>query len=172
METLIASFADKWAGGRAECLDVGSRDINGNYRDLIEARGWRYAGLDIVPGRNVDLVSLDPYDYPIRSESFDLVISGSTMEHVAAPWLWVPEVVRVVRPGGMAAIVTHWCFEEHHKPDYWRIMPDGLRFLLEETGELERIEVGIVSEWDIAGSAWKRAPLAAPGSLARAAKLQ
>ncbi|NIP96557.1 MAG: class I SAM-dependent methyltransferase, partial [Akkermansiaceae bacterium] len=87
-------------------------------------------------------MSLDPYDYPIREGSFDLVISGSTMEHVAKPWLWVPELVRVVRPGGMLAIVTHWCYEEHGEPalgflDYWRVMPDGLRLLLEETGELE-----------------------------------
>jgi hypothetical protein len=34
------------------------------------------------------------------------VISGSTMEHVARPWRWVPELVRILRPGGLLAIVA------------------------------------------------------------------
>ena len=160
---LVARFAAEWSGaGPAAVLDVGSLDYNGSYRPLIEARGWQYTGLDLKPGRNVDIVSRDPYAYPLPAGSFDLVISGSTMEHVKAIWLWVPELVRVCRPGGMVGIVTHWSFVEHRWPDlgildYWRILPDGLRALFEASGDLERIQVGIVSEYDTAGSAWKRA---------------
>lgn len=138
-------------------LDVGSLDVNGTYRPLVEERGGIYTGLDLEPGPNVDIVSLDPYQYPIPDGTYDVVISGSTMEHVQAIWLWIPELVRVLRPGGMLAIVTHWQFQEHRYPvDCWRIMPDGMRYLFDLTGQLERYNIGIVSVYDIAGQAWRK----------------
>jgi len=172
MGELIARFARE---GALQCaptdgirvLDVGSRDFNGSYKPLVVERGWSYTGLDVEPGANVDITSEDPYNYPIDCNSFDLVISGSTMEHVPAVWLWVPELVRVLRPGGMLGIVTHWQFQEHRWPDLgildcWRILPDGMRYLFDRAGGLERYEIGIVSEYDVAGSAWKWAHSNAP----------
>lgn len=145
-----------WGGLRANVLDVGSYDVNGTYRPLVEQLGHQYTGLDCGPGPNVDIVAANPYQYPIPDDSYDLVISGSTMEHVEAIWRWVPELVRVLRPGGMLAIVTHWQFQEHRYPvDCWRIMPDGMRYLFDLTERLERYQIGIVSPYDIAASAWK-----------------
>lgn len=144
-------------GQGARALDVGSFDVNGTYRPLVEGRGWEYVGLDVAAGPNVDVVASDPYRFPFEAGAFDVVLSGSTMEHVEAIWLWVPELTRVLRPGGLLAIVTHWKFIEHRYPvDCWRIMPDGMRFLFDQTGELEGYEIGIVSKWDIVGSAVKR----------------
>ena len=158
----MTGMVDRFAQGRTavrpyQVLDVGSLDVNGTYRPLIEGRGWSYCGLDIRRGPNVDVVAADPYRYPIAEGRYDLVMAGGTMEHVEAIWLWVPELVRVLRPGGMLAIVTHWCFPEHRYPiDCWRIMPDGMRVLFDLAGDLERYEIEIVSKWDIAASAWKR----------------
>ncbi len=130
----------------AQVLDVGSYDVNGTYRPLVESLHYRYTGLDLTPGPNVDIVADDPDHYPIPDAAFDVVISGSTMEHVARPWCWVPELVRVLRPGGLLAIVTHWQFPEHRYPmDYWRFMADGMRYVIE-----------YASQWDIAAAAWKR----------------
>jgi SAM-dependent methyltransferase len=140
-----------------EVLDVGSYDVNGTYRPLVEGLGGRYVGLDVAAGPNVDIVSSDPYAFPLHAESYDVVISGSTMEHVPAIWRWVPELVRVLRPGGLLAIVTHWSFPEHRYPvDCWRIMPDGMRYLFDETGALRDYRISIASQWDIAASAVKR----------------
>ncbi len=74
----------------AQVLDVGSYDVNGTYRPLVESLHYRYTGLDLTPGPNVDIVAGDPDHYPIPDASYDVVISGSTMEHVARPWRWVP----------------------------------------------------------------------------------
>lgn len=140
-------------------LDVGSLDLNGSYRRLIEERGDEYTGLDLVPGKNVDLVSSDPYHYPIPDDYFDVVISGSTMEHVEYPWLWVPELVRVIRPGGLLCIVTHWCYYVHRHPvDCWRTLPDGMRAVFKWTKELVpgTYHIKIINEFDIVGSAIKK----------------
>lgn len=139
-----------------EVLDVGSFDVNGTYRPLVEGLGGIYTGLDMAAGPNVDIVSADPYTFLLADRSFDVVISGSTMEHVQAIWRWVPELVRVLRPGGLLAIVTHWNFPEHRYPvDCWRIMPDGMRYLFDETRALRDYRISIASQWDIAASAVK-----------------
>jgi len=141
----------------ARALDVGACDVNGTYRPLVEGLGWQYTGLDVVAGPNVDVVTDSPYRFPFADGAFDVVLSGSTMEHVQAIWLWVPELVRVVRLGGWLAIVTHWQFPEHRYPvDCWRIMPDGMRYLFDHAGGLHDYEIKIASQYDIAALARKR----------------
>ena len=147
----------KIEGEALNVLDVGSLDVNGTYRPLVEERGWRYTGIDTSPGPNVDLVADDPFVYPLPDESFDVVISGSTMEHVTAIWRWIPELVRVLRPGGWLVIITHWQFIEHRYPvDCWRILPDGMRFLFDDTRALAQYTIQIVSHTDIIGVARKQ----------------
>ena len=140
----------------ADVLDVGSYNVNGTFRPLVEGRGWQYTGLDQVAGPNVDVVALTPFNFQFPDSSFDVVISGSTMEHVTAFWKWIPELVRVLKPGGFLAIHTHWQFIEHRYPvDCWRVLPDGMQFLFDETGQLERYEIRIANHMDIIGSAFK-----------------
>ena len=141
---------------RAKVLDVGSLNVNGTLRLLVTERGWEYTGLDLEPGDNVDVVATDPFHYPFDDGAFDVVMSGSTMEHVTTIWRWIPELVRLVRPGGFLAIHTHWQFKEHRYPiDCWRIMPDGMRFLFDETGQLNGYDIRIANQWDIVASAFK-----------------
>lgn len=140
----------------ARVLDVGAQDINGTFKPLIVERGWKYTGLDQVAGPNVDIVAKNPFKFPFADSTFDVVISGSTMEHVTAFWKWVPELVRVLKPGGFLAIHTHWQFQEHRYPvDCWRVMPDGMKFLFDETDQLEQYEIRIANHMDIVGSAFK-----------------
>ncbi|TXH09242.1 MAG: methyltransferase type 11, partial [Hyphomicrobiaceae bacterium] len=62
--------------------DVGSFDVNGNYRSIVEAAQWRYVGLDISEGPNVDVVipEKDSWLEHVGDERADLVISGQCME--------------------------------------------------------------------------------------------
>lgn len=142
--------------GAVSLLDVGSFNVNGTFRPLVEGQSWQYTGLDVTAGPNVDVVADDPFSFPFPNNHFDVVISGSTMEHVTAFWRWIPELVRVLKPGGFLAIHTHWQFPEHRYPvDCWRVMPDGMRFLFDETRQLERYEIRIANHMDIVGSAFK-----------------
>lgn len=143
-------------GDSLNVLDVGSYNVNGTFRSLVENRGWRYTGVDTMAGPNVDVVTVNPFLFPFDDGTFDVVISGSTMEHVTAIWEWLPELVRVLRPGGFLAIHTHWKFPEHRYPvDCWRIMPDGMRYLFDMTAKLRDYRIRMANDMDIIGSAWK-----------------
>lgn len=152
MESMLATIE----GDLLQVLDVGSLDVNGTYKPIVQARGWGYMGLDIEPGPNVDILAADPLSYPLESGSIDVIISGSTMEHVTAIWQWIPELTRILKPGGHLAIVTHWRYPEHKYPlDCWRVMPDGMRYLFDMTGQLEMYTIA-TNETDIAAMARKK----------------
>jgi SAM-dependent methyltransferase len=137
-------------------LDVGSYDVNGTLRPLCASLGLVYTGLDMSAGPNVDVVASDPYRYPFDDNTFDNVISSSTMEHVPLIWRWVPELVRVLKPRGLLAITTHMSWELHRYPlDCWRIMPDGFVTLFNETGQLGEYLLNIPNERDIGAAARK-----------------
>jgi SAM-dependent methyltransferase len=153
MTRLLALYEGEFAA----VLDAGSYHVNGNFRALVTGRGWTYTGLDAVAGPNVDVVA-PQYAYPFADGAFDVVISGSTMEHVEQPWRWVPELARVLRPGGLLVITTHHTFVEHRYPvDCYRYMPDGMRVMLDTAGCLERYEITKLSDADgtISAAAWK-----------------
>jgi len=146
-------------------LDVGSMDVCGTYRPLFPAPRFRYTGLDLEPGKNVDIVAAHPNTWELRGKvpgggpldyQFDVIISGQCLEHVYDTRAWMVEVREHLKPGGICCIIAPWKWDEHQCPkDYWRIMPDGMRYLLEGIGGL-----GIQKVWkqenDTIGIATKR----------------
>ena len=122
-------------------LDVGSLRIGKSrtYRELIPHH-WYYQGLDIVPGDNVDVIAKDPYNYPLVSESWDVVISGQAIEHVSDLFRWSAELYRVLKPGGRICVIGPSTGPIHHKLDYWRILPDGMTAVL-VAGGFENITI-------------------------------
>lgn len=79
-------------------LDCGSLDINGNNRYLFE--DCDYLGVDIGPGRNVDVVStIHELNYP--DGSFDVIISTECFEHDMFYEQSIRNICRLLRPGGM-----------------------------------------------------------------------
>lgn len=78
-------------------LDIGSLDINGNNRYLFE--NYKYIGVDIGPGKNVDIVSKGhEFDNPYP---FDVVISTECFEHDIHWKETIKNCVRLTRPGGL-----------------------------------------------------------------------
>ena len=162
VQDLIKRHIDATAA--LEVLDVGARDYHvgsghpmpGSYRSLFERPGWRYRGMDLEAGANVDIVQPTPYRFPLASSSVDLVVSGQTFEHVEFFWLTFLEMVRVVRPGGLIFLLAPSRGPEHRYPvDCWRFYPDGFRAL----SKFARVElVEVTTDWqphrDEASAAW------------------
>jgi SAM-dependent methyltransferase len=115
-------------------LDLGSRKVGGqlpSHREMLENEGFdhEYVGIDIRRGPNVDVVMKKPYRFPFRSNSFDVVMSNQTFEHIAFPWVSFLEMCRVVRPGGLIFIVSPSRGRRHGHEDCWRYYPDSWRAL-------------------------------------------
>lgn len=108
-------------------LDLGSLDVNGSYRKYFEVSSWRYRGIDMAAGENVDIVLQDPYDWrEIQSGSADVVISGQAFEHIEFFWLTILEIARVLKPEGLCCLIAPSGGPEHRYPvDCWRFYPDG-----------------------------------------------
>lgn len=115
-------------------LEIGSLAYEGQPAD--GRRSWvphagRFVGTDIEAGRGVDQVSdAHALTEVFEPESFDGVISASTLEHLRYPWLVAHEIAKVLKPGGlvfMHSVQTHGL---HGYPDdYWRFSTSALRAL-------------------------------------------
>lgn len=142
---------------RGTVVDIGSQDVNGSYRPIFQALGWRYRGADAEPGKNVDIVLENPYRVPLGSNSVDLVISGQAFEHIEFFWLSWLEIVRVVKPRGMIFLIAPSRGPEHRYPvDCWRFYPDAWRALA-AWGAVKLLEVTtdwLPSKYDGTGSQW------------------
>ena len=127
-------FAKKYVKPPAKILDIGSLNINGCMRPLFT--GCHYTGADLSRGKNVDVVLGKPYEWPeLKRDAYDFVVSSQVIEHVPRPWIWIWEVARVLKPGGVVYLCSPNTMPFHEYPvDCWRVWPDGMRALIEETG--------------------------------------
>lgn len=156
-------FVQKYLRARGDeplvILDLGSQDFNGSYRSLFERPLWRYVGVDLAPGPNVDVVLRDPYYWrEIRAESSDVIVSGQTFEHTEFFWLSMREMTRALKVGGLVCIVAPSAGDEHRYPvDCWRVYPDGLRAAARYVG-LEVVEAwtqwGDLPQYDGESNKW------------------
>ncbi len=90
-------------------LDVGSGGRPGllSFRELFAPPKFDYVGLDIDEFHNVDFVPGDPFCWTeIESESFDLVVSGSMLEHNPYFWITVAEIARVMAQDALAVLIA------------------------------------------------------------------
>lgn len=114
-------------------LDVGSRNLNGAYVDIVPD-AWRYIGFDIESGNNVDVV-VGEYNMPSKCDTFDIVLSGQTLEHVRNPFRLMIEIARVMKVGAYLFVCAPFVWAEHRCPvDCFRYLPDGMRSLAVESG--------------------------------------
>lgn len=79
-------------------MDVGSVDINGSAKSYFS--NCDYLGIDVAPGKGVDLVCKgEEYDGP--DNYFDTVVSGEVMEHNPHWVETMRNMIRVCKPGGL-----------------------------------------------------------------------
>ena len=155
-------------------LDLGSQDIRGSYRPIFDRPPWQYVGIDIVPGRNVDLVIQDPYNWrELKSNSADALISGQTFEHTEFFWETAEEIARILKPNGLCCIIAPWTGPVHRYPlDCWRMNCDGMLAIARYAG-LEVLEAwtqtGDSPKYDADSNQWHesiivaRKPTGTPG---------
>lgn len=144
VDRLVRKYLDEH--DELSVFDLGSLDINGTYKPFFNKPHWRYTGIDLTPGANVDIVLTSPYRLPLPSASADIVISGQAFEHIEFFWLTWLEIARVLKPSGMVFLLAPSRGFEHRFPqDCWRFYPDGYQALAKYAG-MELVEVS--TDWE------------------------
>lgn len=149
MKKNLSLFAPELLTENLTVLDVGSLDVKkrGNYRDLFNSN-ITYIGCDITAGPNVDVVLRNENAYPWPSNFFDIIISGQTIEHCTNPFAFVRALEDMLKPKGKLFLAGPSAGRVHHKPDRWRIQPDGMTTLLEYAGlTILKVYVNLESEY-------------------------
>lgn len=130
----IERHADKLGD---DVLEIGSRMTSKDCwwivnRDLATGQ---WTGCDMQPGDGVDVVAdihRPPQEWQGR---FSGVLCSEVLEHVARPWIALPKIHSIMRPGGWIVVTTLTSFPIHGFPDdYYRYTPNGLALLLEDAG--------------------------------------
>ena len=114
-------------------LGTGRWDVN----KATHHKAWSppdstYVMSDIFSGVDVDVVA-DAHDLsPFENEEFDAFIAISVWEHLRKPWLAAQAAHRVLKPGGILLVETHFAFPVHGYPsDYCRWTDEGLKGLFD-----------------------------------------
>lgn len=113
-----------------QVLEVGSYNVNGTIRDIVEPFGPKsYIGVDINEGPGVDSVcSAIELKDRFGSEAFDLVVSTEMLEHAQDWQAAINNMKSVLRIGGSLLLTTRSVgFPYHNPPDYWRFELDHMR---------------------------------------------
>src|SRR5207302_1299155 len=126
--------ASEVAGKRV--LEIGSADRNGSLRPIIDSYHPREdVGIVVEPGPGVDRVAeAGQIAYVFGEESFDLVVSTETLEHIRDWRGAVSNIKRVCKRGGVVLLTTRSIgFPYHAYPhDFWRYDPDDVRTIFSD----------------------------------------
>lgn len=123
-------------------VEIGSLVVDEKYwlRNLFEND---YIGIDMRPGREVDLVC-NSHNIKMKDGLAGMVICSSMLEHDTEPARTVKEIKRILRPGGKAFITVPFDWSIHSYPnDYWRFTTNGLLQLIDSIdGVVQAFPVG------------------------------
>lgn len=130
---LFEAYATQHFEPDMRVLEIGPDVRPSRYERSVQARlrNVRWEAADIAG--SPDHLMADEYSIPVPDGTFDAVVAGQVIEHVRKVWLWMREVARVVRPGGLVVIIAPVSWPFHEAPvDCWRIYPEAMRTLADE----------------------------------------
>ncbi len=116
-------------------LEIGPNGHPSSFKTSVNNCSISWETLDIFKDDRLTYHSPDPYNFPIPDNTFDIVFSAQVIEHVRKPWIWIKELSRICRPGGLVITINPVSWPYHEAPiDCWRIYPEGMRALYEDAG--------------------------------------
>ncbi len=132
LAALLANIGD---GHQALNIGSGESDLHSGVTNL-----------DLDPSDITDCVG-DALALPFDTNSFQLVLSQETMEHVSDPFQAVREMGRVLKTDGVLYLQVPFVLGYHPDPeDYWRFTHAGVRRLIEQAGlRCERVEPSLAA---------------------------
>ena len=149
-------YLSKLSNKKFKLIEIGSLSVNSNIKNNLEDN-MEYIGMDIVKGKNVDVVLDDPYKFPFEDKSVDVVISISNFEHIEFFWLTYLEILRVLKNDGLFFLNAPSNSKYHrHETDNWRFYPDS-SISLQKWGEYNNFEPQVLehyTNWEKGRDIW------------------
>jgi SAM-dependent methyltransferase len=134
-QLVFEKYAVPYFGGKPDVLEIGPNGFPSTYRALVSVPIGRWDTVDILDDARLTFPKSDPYRFPVPDGEYDVVMAGNVLEHVPKVWVWVRELARVCKPGGVVITVNPLSWTYHAAPfDCWRVYPDGMRALYDEAG--------------------------------------
>jgi SAM-dependent methyltransferase len=131
-ELMFKKHALKYFRPGLRVLEIGPDSFPSAYRVAVGI-DIEWHTLDIHPNPYLTYPSVSEYSFPIRENSYDIVLSGQVLEHVRKPWIWIKELARVCKPDGLVITINPVSWPYHEAPvDCWRAYPEGIRALYED----------------------------------------
>jgi SAM-dependent methyltransferase len=135
LDKLLQSFASEMRG---RVMDIGGKRKNkrGSFQPPHEqAQAWFYVNLDLTTEPNL---FADVSALPVQGQSVDVVICTEVLEHLSDPQSCAAEILRILKPGGMALLSVPFLYPVHADPeDFQRFTADGLKRLFSPCASLE-----------------------------------
>lgn len=130
---------DKYAKGYFQndmrVLEIGPDKFPSIYQTIINNSSIVWDTVDMYESPHLTYVAKEEYSYPIQDNYYDIIISGQVLEHVRKVWVWIKELARICKDGGVVIIINPVSWPYHAEPvDCFRVYPEGMRALYEEAG--------------------------------------
>ena len=114
-------------------LEIGPDQFPSTYCSLVADPSITWDTLDIWQDARLTYSATSEYSFPAPSDAYDIVLSGQVIEHVRKIWLWIKELTRVCKVGGLVITINPVSWPYHEHPiDCWRAFPEGMRALYED----------------------------------------
>lgn len=127
----------------AKLLDVGGAD--GRVSKKLAPDYERHV-MDIIkrPNAPKNLVFGDIMSCPELSDnSYDVVFSHTTLEHIENPWKAAKESIRILKPGGLTICCAPFSWRYHPYPiDVFRFSHHGLEILFQQSDNVKTLFSG------------------------------
>lgn len=116
-------------------LEIGPDGHPSTFRKFVGELDVTWDTIDIFDDSRLTYRTNGEYSFPIPDDTYDVVLSAQVVEHVRKTWVWIKELNRVCKPGGIVLTINPVSWGYHEAPiDCWRIYPEGMRTLHEEAG--------------------------------------
>ena len=81
------------------------------------------------------------YFHLFKDEIFDVVISTQVLSYVNNPFIFIEEIFRCLKQGGVLLLSAPSFFPEHHD-EHWRFLPEGFKLLLQNFADVKIVPEG------------------------------
>jgi SAM-dependent methyltransferase len=131
-------------GPPGQAIEIGAAG-GGNCRTLT-AHGWDVlatefvtAGVTIAKSRGINTIQADARRLPLPAAAFDLLVAFDVLEHIDEDDMAAAEIMRVLRPGGVALIAVPcdmdlWSAHDVLNNHFRRYDRDGLTKVVQGAG--------------------------------------